>query len=77
VLKKIGVLLFILSFVFYALILMIPLLSVSLQMKTILTSILIVAGEISFWTGGLILGKEVVRKYRRYFNPRNWFARQK
>jgi hypothetical protein len=77
VLKKIGVLLFILSFVFYALILMIPLLSVSLQMKTILTTILIVAGEISFWTGGLILGKEVVRKYRRYFNPRNWFARQK
>jgi hypothetical protein len=77
VLKKLGILLFILSFVFYALILMIPLLPVSLQTKTLITTLLVVAGEISFWSGGLILGKEVVRKYRRFFNPKNWFARQK
>jgi hypothetical protein len=77
VLKKLGILLFILSFVFYALILMIPLLAVSLQTKTLITALLVIAGEISFWSGGLILGKEVIRKYRRFLNPKNWFARQK
>jgi hypothetical protein len=77
VLKKLGIVLFILSFVLYALILMVPLLPVSLQTKTLITTLLVVVGEISFWSGGLILGKEVVRKYRRFFNPKNWFARQK
>jgi hypothetical protein len=76
-LKKIGILLFVLSFVLYGLILLIPLLSVSLKAKTIITTSLIVSGEITFWSGGLILGKEVMRKYRRLFNPKNWFKRIK
>jgi hypothetical protein len=66
----------VLSFVFYGLILLIPLLSVSLKTKTILTTSLVVIGEISFWSGGLILGKEVVSKYRGLFNPKNWFKRK-
>jgi hypothetical protein len=76
-LKKIGFLLFVLSFVFYGLILLIPLLSVSLKTKTIITTSLIVIGEITFWSGGLILGKEVMKKYRSLFNPKNWFKRIK
>jgi hypothetical protein len=75
-LKKIGILLIILSFVFYGFILLIPMLSVTLKMKTIITTTLIILGEISFWSGGLILGKEIVNKYRGYFNPRNWFKRR-
>jgi hypothetical protein len=69
--------LFVLSFVLYALILTVPLLSTSLETKTLITTALVVLGEIFFWTGGLILGKEVVRKYRRFFNPKNWFVRKK
>lgn len=75
-LKKIGILLVLLSFVFYGLILLIPTLSVSLKIKTIWTTALVVAGEISFWSGELILGKEVVHKYRSLFNPKNWFKRK-
>jgi hypothetical protein len=75
-LKKIGILLIVLSFVFYGLILLIPLLSVTLKTKTILTTSLVVVGEISFWSGGLILGKEMVNKYRSLFNPKNWFKRK-
>lgn len=75
-LKKIGILLIVLSFVFYGLILLIPLLSATLKTKTFLTTTLVVIGEISFWSGGLILGKEVVNKYRSFFNPKNWFKRK-
>lgn len=76
-LKKIGKLLFVLTFVCYGLILLIPLLSVSLKVKTIITTVLVVIGEITFWSGGLILGREVMKKYRSLFNPKNWFKRNK
>lgn len=72
-LKKIGIVLFVLSFVFYGLILLVPMLSVSLKIKTIITTSLVITGEIAFWSGGLILGKEVVKRYRSLFNPKNWF----
>jgi len=75
-LKKIGILLIILSFVFYGLILLIPTLSVELKTKAIITTALVVVGEIAFWTGGIILGKEIVNKYRSYLNPKNWFKRK-
>jgi hypothetical protein len=75
-LKKVGILLFVLSFVFYGLILLIPLLSVTLKTKTILATTLVVIGEVSFWSGGLILGKEVVKKYRSLLYPKNWFKRK-
>jgi hypothetical protein len=77
VVKKIGIIVFVLSFVLYGLILTVPLLSASLETKTLITTALVVLGEICFWTGGVILGKEVVRKYRRFFNPKNWFIRNK
>jgi hypothetical protein len=37
---------------------------------------LLIVSEIAFWTGGIILGKEVARKYRRYLNPKNWSRKQ-
>ncbi|VFU18930.1 conserved hypothetical protein [anaerobic digester metagenome] len=45
--------------------------------KAAISSILIVSGEISFWVGGFILGKELVMKYRRHLNPLRWFKKKK
>ncbi|MNY52539.1 hypothetical protein D3C86_1882230 [compost metagenome] len=33
---------------------------------------LLIFSEVTFWTGGILLGKEVARKYRSYLNPKNW-----
>lgn len=33
---------------------------------------LLIFSEITFWTGGILLGKEVAKKYRSYLNPKNW-----
>ncbi|WNR43087.1 transporter suffix domain-containing protein [Paenibacillus roseipurpureus] len=38
---------------------------------------LLIFSEITFWTGGLLLGKEVAKKYRSYLNPRNWTSAKK
>jgi hypothetical protein len=36
---------------------------------------LVVAAEGVFLLSALVLGREIVRLYRRYLNPRTWFGR--
>ena len=37
-------------------------------------SVLVVLAEGAFWLAAFVLGREVVRRYRRLLNPRNWFG---
>jgi 4-amino-4-deoxy-L-arabinose transferase-like glycosyltransferase len=75
--KKLGYILLILSFLFYGLILIVPFLSITLTVKSVITTVLIIIGEICFWVGGIILGKELINKYRKWFNPLSWVKNKK
>ncbi|ASK62246.1 hypothetical protein CFK37_08770 [Virgibacillus phasianinus] len=35
----------------------------------------LIIGEILFWVGALLVGKEVVSNYKRYLNPKNWWKK--
>ncbi|WP_059173563.1 transporter suffix domain-containing protein [Bacillus sp. FJAT-27445] len=72
-LTRIGIVLIILSCVFYAAILFVPLTSLSTGTKVAITGGLVLVGEATFWIGGIILGKEAVTRYRKNMNPMNWF----
>jgi short-subunit dehydrogenase len=72
ILKKIGIFLVVMSFVLYILLLGVPVLKVDLLCKAAITSSFMVISEIIWWTGVLILGKEVASKYRKFLNPKNW-----
>jgi predicted membrane channel-forming protein YqfA (hemolysin III family) len=74
--KKLGLLLVILSFVLYGFIFLLPFLNAQASTKVWITTILVFAGEASFWLGGIILGREFVKKYRQFFNPKKWFKKQ-
>ena len=37
---------------------------------------LVVAAEAVFWVSALLLGREAVRRYRRYLDPRTWSRKQ-
>jgi hypothetical protein len=76
-LRKVGIGLVILSFILYGGLLLVPLTDFSTGIKLTISSVLVILGEISFWIGGFILGKEVVARYKRYFNPINWFKNNK
>lgn len=76
VLKKVGITLVVLSCILYSAILLVPFTPYTLGTKTIITTILIVLGEASFWLGGFILGREIIMKYRKYLNPLNWFKKK-
>jgi hypothetical protein len=44
--------------------------------KVTISTVLLIIGEITFWGGGLLVGKELFSKYKAYFNPKNWFKKK-
>ena len=75
-LKKVGILLVILSCVFYGALLLIPFTPYPMGTKAIISPILVILGEASFWLGGFILGREIVMKYKKYLNPVHWLKKK-
>jgi hypothetical protein len=69
---KIGLILVIGCIPFFLAIPVIPFLKLEGGVKITVSTVLLVAGEIMFWSGGLLLGKELFTKYKSYINPKNW-----
>ncbi len=55
--------------------LIIPFLPLSGQARVWIISGLLISTEIVFWGAALYFGKEIASRYRRFFNPRNWFGK--
>jgi hypothetical protein len=47
-------------------------LPLSTAQKVGLSAVLVVAAEAVFWGAALFVGKEVISRYRRFFDPRTW-----
>lgn len=73
---KAGIALIILSTLLFTSLLAIPFIDVAGKAKITITTVLIVLGEITFWIGGILLGKELFSRYKAYFNPLNWFKKK-
>ncbi len=69
-----GQALVILSVVFYGCLLMVPFIPFPAEKKILLSSSLVILGEASFWIAVMILGRQIIAKYRRV--PwRSWIER--
>jgi hypothetical protein len=69
--QKLGLILIIVSFSpWLAIAIIVPFLPISVAQKALLVPALLVLAEVLFWLGALLLGKEVVQKYRRYLSFR-------
>jgi len=73
---KLGLTLIGLSILFFILLIVIPILGIERNKKITLSGISFVLGEVLFYSGGFLLGKEMFNKYKSYFNPKNWFKRK-
>jgi hypothetical protein len=73
---KTGLSLIILSTLLFLSLLVIPFLNMEGAVKIKLSTVAFVLGEITFWAGGILLGKELFSKYKSYFNPMNWFRKK-
>jgi hypothetical protein len=63
--RWLGIALVILSFAFYGCLLLVPLTSISAERKIVLSTLLVILGEGSFWLAVIILGREAIAKYRK------------
>jgi hypothetical protein len=70
---KLGLILMISSGVFFAAGLIIPVTNLNIQTRVVLSTASFILMEIVFWTGGLLVGKELFIRYRSYLNPVKWF----
>ena len=75
--KKIGVVLIIMSFILWIFILGAPWLPMSTTVKASIVAILIVLGEIFFWGGTVLVGRDIVKKYVHCINPMRWVRKWK
>jgi hypothetical protein len=70
--RRLGFFLVVLSCLLYGSLILVPLTSLSTNGKVALSSFLVISGEASFWIGGLILGREVIGRWRGGLDPRRW-----
>lgn len=73
---KTGIALIIISTSLFTSLLTVPFLDVDGKTKITITTVIIVLGEVTFWIGGFLLGKELLNKYKSYLNPKNWFRKK-
>ncbi|HPE74612.1 MAG TPA: transporter suffix domain-containing protein [Draconibacterium sp.] len=69
---KLGIFLMIFSGVFFAATFIIPLFDLPAKTKIIASTTSLILMELVFWSGGLLVGKELFTKYKNNLNPKNW-----
>jgi hypothetical protein len=70
--RRLGFFLVVLSCLLYGCLLFVPSAPLSTSGKVALSSLLVISGEASFWIGGIILGRDVVARWRGALDPRRW-----
>ncbi len=65
--KVIGYILFVASFMAWAAIAILPFLSLSMEKVAAVTTILIIGGEVAFFSSIALLGKEFLEKFKTLF----------
>ena len=73
---RLGIFLMIFSGVFFAATLIIPLFELPTKTKVIASTTSFILMELVFWSGGLLVGKELFTKYKKQLDPRNWFKKK-
>lgn len=70
---RLGILMMIFSGVFFGAALVIPLMDIPVKLRIVSVSVSLVLMEVVFWTGGLLVGKELFVRYKQRLNPMRWF----
>lgn len=72
---SLGIFLIIFCIPFFLFIPIIPFFEMESKTKITISTISLVIGEVLFWSGGILVGKELFGKYKSYLNPKNWFKK--
>ncbi len=70
--SKFAVTLVIVSCAFWAGLLLVPFLGMTAAQASAFSLGCIIAGEVTFWGGALIVGRDMMKRYAQYLSPKNW-----
>jgi hypothetical protein len=73
---RLGLALIIISCLVFVLLIALPFLEITDKNKIIISTVIIVIGEVLFWSGSFLLGRELIDKYKAYLHPKKWFKRR-
>jgi len=73
---RLGLILIIISIPLFLSLPFIPFLKLENNQLLTITTIVFISAEILFWSGGLLVGKELFQKYKTQLNPKNWFKKK-
>ena len=73
--RLLGIVLFVAAVLFWVAAPAVVLFPISAGQKVWAGSAFLILGEVAFWAAALALGREVIRRYRRFFDPRDWFGK--
>lgn len=74
---RLGIILISVSVAFFLIIFAIPFIPMNLKVKVALTTTLVIVGEVSFWVGTLLIGKEVYKKFMAKLKSGEWLEKKK
>ena len=74
---RVGIFLMILSVILFLSLPVVPFLAIDSKTKITTSTVIFILAEITFYSGGFLVGKELFSKYKSYFNPKNWFKKKK
>ncbi len=75
--RVLTIALILMSFIPYGLIFLLPYLSLSTTQQAFYVSAMVVCAEGIQWFTILLVGRRLIKKYKRQLNPRNWFGTKK
>jgi hypothetical protein len=74
---KLGIILIIISVIVFLTLFSMPFIPIGTKFKITLSTVLIICGEILFWVGTALIGKEVWNKYKSYLKSGEWLNKKK
>lgn len=74
---RIGIVMISISVACFLFLLAVPFLQVGPKFKITLTTVLIVVGEVMFWVGTILIGKDVYLKFKEKLKSGEWLNKKK
>lgn len=74
---KTGIILLSVSVVIFLMLFALPFVALETKVKIVMSTVLMITGEVMFWVGTLLIGKDVYRKFMAKLKSGDWLEKKK
>jgi len=74
---KLGIILLSVSVAIFLMLFALPFVPLDTKAKIVLTTVFMISGEVMFWVGTILIGKDVYRKFMVKLKSGDWLEKKK